>query len=122
MPANRGFMRVYWSGAWYFLAADVQLLQQSGGRFGLDEALGALNRCCADSSMSALAIARRLDRENRVVLFEPLFEQARASTAVPDFESLYASLGIRIDDGVATLQAEGPGANLRRGLVEARAL
>ena len=122
MPGNRAFMRVYWSGAWYFLAADVQLRQQSGGRFGLDDALDALNRCCADERLSALAIARKLDSENRVVLFEPLFRQARQSLTLPDFESLYASLGIKIDNGIATLQAEGPGATLRMGISAPKAL
>lgn len=122
MPGNGAFMRVYWSGAWYFLAADVQLRQQSGGRVGLDQALAALNRCCANESLSALAIAQRLDHENRVVLFEPLFQQARASLAVPDFETLYASLGIQIEEGQITLQDEGPGAELRQGMVKTKAL
>ena len=122
MPGNRAFMRTYWSGAWYFLAADVQLRQQSSGRFGLDDALDALNLCCADERMSAPAIARKLDSENRIVLFEPLFGQARQSLTLPDFESLYASLGINIDNGIARLQTEGPGAKLRKGITAPKAL
>ena len=37
-----GFMRVYWSGAWYFLAADTRLRMQSGGEVSLDDALEKL--------------------------------------------------------------------------------
>ncbi|MEP1472270.1 MAG: hypothetical protein ABJK20_00260 [Halieaceae bacterium] len=122
MPGNRAFMRVYWSGAWYFLAADVQLRQQSGGKFGLDDALDALNRCCAEQQLSAAAIASKLDSENRIVLFEPLFRQARQSHKLPDFESLYASLGIRLEDGRARLQTQGPGVQLRQGITARKSL
>jgi hypothetical protein len=122
MPGNGAFMRVYWSGAWYFLAADVQLRQQSGGQFGLDDALDALNRCCAEQQLSASAIARKLDSENRIVLFEPLFRQARQSRKLPDFESLYASLGITIENGSARLQTHGPGVKLRRGITGSKSL
>jgi len=122
MPGNGAFMRVYWSGAWYFLAADVQLRQQSGGQFGLDDALDALNRCCADQQLAAAEIASKLDSENRIVLFEPLFWQVRESLKLPDFESLYASLGINIEDGKASLQTQGPGAKLRRGITAPKSL
>ncbi len=122
MHENRAFMRVYWSGAWYFFAADVQLRQQSGGKTSLDTALAALNVCCADRKMSGLEMAQALDRENRLLLFTPLYHEVAASTRLPDFEHLFASLGISIDDGRAVLQASGPGAMLRRDIANAKPL
>lgn len=114
MRETGAFMRVYWSGAWYFLAADTRLRLQSGGRQSLDQALAALNRCCADQQLSVPRIVARLDELNRLVLFETLYAEAAASTRVPDFESLFAILGIDVVDGEVRLQQAGPGARLRR--------
>lgn len=112
-----GFMRVYWSGAWYFLAADVRLRQQSGGRHTLDQALDRLNECCGEQQMSAPQIVQQLDQLNRVLLFQPLFEDVNASLQVPPYEPIFASLGISVADGQVQLQTEGPGARLRRQMV-----
>jgi hypothetical protein len=117
MRRDGGFMRVYWSGAWYFLAADARLRQQSSGRHNLDQALAKLNLCCADIPMSAADMARKLDELNRVLLFQPLFEQVSASLSIPPFEPIFSSLGITVTGGVVQLQSEGPGAKLRRQII-----
>lgn len=117
MRREGGFMRVYWSGAWYFLAADVRLRQQSRGRHNLDQALAKLNLCCADDPMSAPAMALKLDELNRVLLFQPLFEEVSTTSGIPPFEPIFASLGITVTDGNVHLQSEGPGAELRRQIV-----
>jgi hypothetical protein len=122
MRENRAFMRVYWSGAWYFLAADVQLRQQSGGKASLDTALAALNQCCADRQMSAQEMVEALDRENRLVLFEPLFIKTNSSTRLPEFDAIFASLGISIIGDQVVLQTEGPGADLRRNISQRKTL
>ena len=69
LPDHGGYMRVYWSGAWYFLVADTRLRLQSGGAQGLDQALAALNRCCADQQLSVVEMVELLDELNRLVLF-----------------------------------------------------
>jgi hypothetical protein len=120
MRRDGGFMRVYWSGAWYFLAADTRLRQQSRGRHNLDQALEKLNQCCADDPMSAPAMARKLDELNRVLLFQPLFEQVSTSSRIPPFEPIFASLGITVTGGRVQLQSEGPGAVLRQQIVSAK--
>lgn len=116
MRHEGGFMRVYWSGAWYFLAADTRLRQQSRGAMTLDLALEKLNACCADGSLSVPQMVRKLDELNRVVLFQPLYEQLVQSREVPDYESIFASLGITEDDGRVRLQERGPGIAIRRGI------
>ena len=109
-------MRVYWSGAWYFLAADVRLRQQSRGRLSLDSALEKLNACCADESLSVPAIVQKLDELNRVVLFQTLYDELVASKEVPPYEPIFASLGISTANGLVDLQQQGPGVEIRNGI------
>lgn len=117
-----GYMRVYWSGAWYFLTADIRLRQQSGGRRTLDTALERLNRCCADRKMSVTEMVKTLDQQNNLLLFHPLFLDVRASTELPPFETLFASMGITIVNGRVNLQTTGPGAALRSQIATRKAL
>jgi M61 glycyl aminopeptidase len=117
-----GFMRVYWSGAWYFLAIDVRLRRQSGGQLSLDLALEKLNRCCADQRLSVKQIVNKLDQLNQVLMFEPLYQQVKASEEVPAFATLFASLGVSIEGDKVVLQQEGPGAELRRQIVQGPSL
>ncbi len=111
-----GFMRVYWSGAWYFLAADTRLRLQSGGRQNLDMALQKLNQCCADKRLSVPEIVEQLDKLNKVVLFGTLYREVAESTSVPPFAGIFASMGIDVRDGEIYLQEQGPGARLRRDI------
>ena len=118
MRVNGGYMRVYWSGAWYFLTIDVLLRRQPEKSLSLDTALQQLNNCCADDSLSAIEIARRLDELNGVALFETLFNQARQSTRVPEFESIFTYLGINVIEGKVQLDTAGPGAALRQQITD----
>jgi len=122
MRQHGGFMRVYWSGAWYFLAADTRLRRQSRGRLSLDLALEKLNRCCRDARLSVPEIVTRLDQLNDVVLFEPLYEELRASTQLPPFEAIFDRLGVSVEGGVVELRGDGTDARLRRQLVAGASL
>ncbi|MAT93239.1 MAG: hypothetical protein CME59_11630 [Halioglobus sp.] len=114
MRKQGGFMRVYWSGAWYFLKVDTRLRRQSGGALTLDRALQKLNECCGEQRLSVQQIVERLDRLNQVYLFTPLYEKMRQSGAMPDYTDLFASLGVSVTPGGTALAATGPGAALRR--------
>jgi hypothetical protein len=118
MRKDGGFMRVYWSGAWYFLATDVRLRQQSSGKKSLDQALERLNQCCAEKQLSVPQMVDKLDQLNRVLLFQPLYEQLIHSTEMPAFEDIFASLGISIIAGKVHLQQQGPGALLRQQILQ----
>lgn len=121
---NQGsYMRVYWSGVWYFLKADVSLRGQSGGELSLDTALEKLNRCCANQKMSVLQMVRKLDQLNELDFFYPLYLETIASTRVPSFEQLFSELGVSIDSkGEAELAESGAQAKLRRGISKSRTL
>jgi hypothetical protein len=117
LRTHGGFMRVYWSGAWYFLAVDLELRRESGGKATLDRALRNLNQCCADSAMSVPAMVRELDRLNGVTVFSRFYDRVVASTAVPDFESLYRQLGLRIHDDQVVLAGTAEQAAMRAGFI-----
>ncbi len=113
MRENRSYMRVYWSGAWYFFRADTELRRRSNGRQSLDTALAGLNACCADGAMSAREIAVELDRVTGQLLFVPLFDQVAASRALPPFEEQFAELGIELKGGAVSLRNTHPLAAVR---------
>ncbi|MEE4146385.1 MAG: hypothetical protein V2I26_16390, partial [Halieaceae bacterium] len=121
MREHGGYMRVYWSGAWYFLAADTRLRLQSGGRQNLDLALAELNRCCGEQRLSVADIVARLDQVNKVLVFGTLYDEVAASTTVPPFAGIFASMGIDVRDAEIQLQEHGPGARLRRGIAQGAA-
>ena len=89
MHENASYMRVYWSGAWYFMTADLALRRRSHGRQSLDTALRELNACCADQKFAARDIAKRLDAVTGEAIFLTLFDEVAASRALPDFEEQY---------------------------------
>ena len=122
MRKNGGFMRVYWSGAWYFMAVDARLRQQSGGRHNLDLALAELNRCCGEQRMTVPEMVSKLDELNQVLLFQPMYEEIRASLQLPPVEPIFAAMSISITDGEVKLQSDGPGARLRQQIVERKTL
>ncbi|MDZ7781859.1 MAG: hypothetical protein U5K56_02580 [Halioglobus sp.] len=122
MSEQGGYRRVYWSGAWYFLMADARLRRQSGGELDLDAALGKLNACCAGQRMSVEEMVAKLDRLNRIYLFQPLYEKVRKTTAMPEIDTLFTSLGIALVDDRVVLQQEGAGARLRRQIATPRAM
>ena len=115
MHENRSYMRVYWSGAWYFLNADLELRHRSGGKQSLDTALHALNACCGDRELSSREIARRLDALTGESVFVPLFRKVADSHALPPFERQFASLGITIIGGRVILDETHEQAALRQG-------
>lgn len=117
-----GHMRIYWNGAWYFLNVDARLRRQSRGTQTLDSALDALNKCCATQSMSVPQMVEKLDVLNGVLMFQSLYLENRRSTGIPPATALFASLGIDVIDDRVRLQHVGPGAKLRKAIIQPLAL
>ncbi len=117
---NRQFMRVHWSGVLYWLNADVELRRRGEG--GLDEALKQLKDCCQTRSMSAEAIARKLDELTRQRIFHPLFKTYGDSHRLPDYEPVLAALGVWQDEGTqsVSLGDNAPLAQIRSRIYQGR--
>ena len=87
MRKYRNFMRVHWSGVHYWLSADIQLRQRSQNKITLDSVLKQLKDCCQHRSMSAAAIAERLDLIAEMNVFKPMFNEYRTSHAMPELRA-----------------------------------
>lgn len=122
MRRNGGYMRVYWSGAWYFLAADLRLRQRSGGSYGLDNALRDLNDCCGEDALSVPEIIHQLDAASKQSVFSELYTQLRNATQMPDHVALFAELGITIAGDDVVLSDSGAAAQRRRQFLQSTAL
>lgn len=122
MREHGGYMRVYWSGAWYFLTADIALREQSDGKQSLDNALARLNDCCASASLSVAQIIARMDEGNDKEIFSELYQQVYQSPRQPDFEPLLSRLGVTLADGKVVLAQSGPAAQRRRQFLASTAL
>jgi hypothetical protein len=88
--------KIYWSGAAFFLLADVELRKRSGGRESLDTVLDRLGQCCLPTSRrwSGETLLSRLDSFLDEPLFEPLYERVADSPGFPDTAPALAEQGI----------------------------
>jgi hypothetical protein len=96
MLERHAFMRVYWSGALYFLQADLLLrdsLTEEHSSRTLDDVLQEFGQCCLNTAQtwSGLAIAAEFDRISDTDIFTTLYAEYARSTAIPDYETLLDS-------------------------------
>jgi hypothetical protein len=93
MRNQHAYMRVYWSGALYFLEADLQL-RASDNASSLDDVLRDYGACCliGGSEVPGRQIAAEFDRIAGKTLFVPLYDRYEASRALPGWQSLLESL------------------------------
>jgi hypothetical protein len=107
--------RTYWGGAMFCLLADVQLLQRSGGRTGLQQALqGVL--AAGGSYADAWPLPRVLaaaDAATGHPVLSQLYAQMRDQPAPADLDGLFQRLGVR--NGAFDEQA--PLAAVRRAIL-----
>lgn len=91
MRERRAFMRVYWSGALYFLEADIRLRRQTDNRLTLDDVLRDFGACCLMDTRdwNGLQMAQEFDRlagaDLKAAVFEPLYRRYSQSRAIPDY-------------------------------------
>jgi len=109
MREEHAFMRVYWSGALYFLEADLAIRDHSGGIARLDTILADYRDCCLEREQrwNGRQIAQELDRLAGAEIFVPLFERYAASTEIPDFQPALASAGVLLDGDTIKLARSG---------------
>jgi hypothetical protein len=85
-------MRVYWSGALYFLDADIRL-RRLATPLTLDDVLREFANCCLTQlgRWDGMRIVRDFDEIVGQPLFVPLYEAYEQTSAIPDYESILAS-------------------------------
>jgi len=81
MHSTRAYMRVYWSGAAFFLEADRQL-QRKGT--SLTTVISHYISCCLRPEASGDSLVRSLDRISNTSIFSSLFKIYRTRTDFPN--------------------------------------
>ena len=123
MLRERGFMRVYWSGAAFALLADLELRRASGGVQSLDWALGELRRRFGpfDRAWEPREVVEALDQVSGGRVFGDLYRRWLPSDRFPDLTDAYRRLGLEaIDDTRLRLSDDPKAAALRGSLVGGR--
>ena len=108
--------RTYWGGAQFWMLADVELREKSGGRLGLEDALRAIQAAGGDVTVDwpleqSLAVA---DKALGLAVLVPLHDRMKAAPAPVDLPDLWKRLGIKVDGERATFDDAAPLAAVRR--------
>jgi len=99
-------MRIYWSGAAYFLLADWKLRQKSQGTIGLAEVLKKFNLCCSESPKlwTGKEFALKLDSLSSSQIFSKLYKEVINSEEFPDYLPALEGLGITLSEEKVVLK------------------
>lgn len=81
MHSTRAYMRVYWSGAAFFLEADRQL---QGKGTNLAQVITKYVSCCLRPEASGDSLVRSLDKVSNTSIFTSLFDRYRTRTDFPN--------------------------------------
>lgn len=122
MRTERNYMRIYWSGAAFWLEADIALRRSGAEGVSVDAALARFSRCCLPprQSWSPAAFITMLDEGMGTDVFVPLFDRYRRLTAFPDRASADRALGLE-RDGTFSTQADDAAIELRHAIMGRRA-
>ena len=123
MLRDRGFMRVYWSGAAFALLADLELRRASGGGQSLDWALRELRRRFGpfDRAWEPREVVEALDQVSGGRVFRDLYRRWVPSDRFPDLADAYRRLGLEaIDDTRLRLRDDPEAAALRGSFLGGR--
>ena len=112
---NNSYMRVYWSGALYWLKADIALRKLNKG-YSLDKALYELKKCCFDRYLSAAEITKKLDKLTKSIIFSSLFIEFSEGYALPNYMKELNSLGIKVKSEQVKLKSEAKYRHIRRAI------
>lgn len=112
------YLRAYWGGAAYMLAADMRLRSRKDAARSLDRALANLARCCSGTMRryTAQEIIALLDQASGTTVFSELAAELIERPEFPDYERLFRDLDIEMLGGFPILN-DGPGAEMRRGIM-----
>ncbi|WP_199610049.1 M61 family metallopeptidase [Flocculibacter collagenilyticus] len=99
------YMRVYWSGAVYFLNVDVKLMTGNYKLKSVAEVLQKFNQCCRHhpNSWTGEQLAKTFDQLAGDSVFYPTFKAVTKLTQFPDFNESFSALGISIRNGKVVL-------------------
>ena len=115
-----GNMRIYWSGAAYFLNVDLALRLASGGKKTLPIVLRQYKNCCLPNHQptSVRRIIRKLDQLSETTLFNENFQNIIHSNKFPDYRSAFEQLGIKLGWGGVSFEKNKTKTQLRQQILK----
>ncbi|HET7064141.1 MAG TPA: hypothetical protein VFI49_07660 [Rudaea sp.] len=115
MGHGHAFLRVYWSGAAYWLTVDMELRRLSGGKLTVDTALSRFRDCClpAYREWKPEDFVAKLDAVLGVKTFTRHYREFARMKRFPDWQARFARLGVRAGEDSVTFDAAAPDAVIR---------
>ncbi len=110
--------RTYWGGALFCLLADIEIRKRTQNRYGLQDALRAIN--AAGGSIEESWELRRVfkvgDAATGVPVLTELYERMRAAPVDTELPALWRSLGVAIEGRSVIFDEQAPLAKERRAI------
>ena len=115
MSHSHSFLRVYWSGAAYWLTVDMELRRVSGGKLTLDTALSRFRDCClpAYREWKPEDFVARLDAVLGVHTFTQHYREFARMKQFPDWRAPFGRLGIRVSEDSLVVDESAPDSWIR---------
>jgi hypothetical protein len=122
MNRSSAFLRVYWSGAAYWLTVDSDLRRASRGKLTLDSALSRYSECCLPSyrEWQPEQFGAKLDALLGVKTFSRRYREFARMKQFPDWQAQFRQLGVHAGDDGATFDADAPDAAIREAITAAK--
>lgn len=113
--------RTYWGGATFWLLADVRIRLETHDRFGVQEALRAVNRKSGGnvSRWSVDQIMAAGDEATGTAVLATLYSEMKATPVATDLPNLFAKLGVFEQNGKVQFDDRAPLAGIRRRITAA---
>ena len=114
--------RTYWGGAMFCLLADVAIHQETGNRFGLQDAMRAVLKSSGglSSHWSIERTFQTADLATGTQVLEQLYAQMKDQPVSPDLPDLWARMGVRGNGSSVNLVDDAPLADVRRAIMRPR--
>ncbi len=111
--------RTYWGGALFCLLADVRLREQTNNRYGLQQALRAIDRESGGITVerSIVNVLQTGDAATGTHVLTDLYREMANQPVTPDLDALWKKLGLALVDGKTVIDDNAPLANVRRAIL-----
>jgi hypothetical protein len=122
MQRTHAYQRVYWAGAAYWLTVDRDLRRASENQLDLETALSRFRDCCLPDyrGWKPEDFVAKLDALAGVRTFSQRYRQFAAMRQFPDWQKVYADLGIRDDGSHLVFDVAATDAQLREAMTAPR--
>ena len=114
--------RTYWGGAMFCFLADVRIHQETGNRYGLQDAMRAVlqNSGGLSSDWSIERVLATADTATGTKVLETLYTQMKDAAVKPDLAQLWRDLGVEADGTSVRFRDDAPLAAVRKSIMQPR--